>query len=76
MENTWVEKHPFEYDDLDKKWDSSVVYFDLMTGRKLYTGYLTSAGQPCKSRFVRGTDNHAWFCFHDTEQQTIFETRE
>lgn len=75
FENEWVTKEPFDYGDLDKKWDSQVSFYDSMKGIKYYDGYLTNDGKPCKTKFVRGTDNMAWFCFHNTEQQTIFETR-
>jgi len=75
FKNTWVVKHEFSYDELDTKWDKNVEYFDMVTGRKYYTGWITQEGKPCKSEFVRGTDNYIWACFHDTEQTTIFETR-
>ena len=75
FENTWVVKEPFDYDELDKKWDKSVEFYDFTKGIKYYTGYLDSNGKPVKSKTIRGTDNYAWYLFLDHEVETIFEVR-
>ena len=75
FENTWVVKEPFDYDELDKKWDKSVEFYDFTKGIKYYTGYLDSNGKPVKSKTIRGTDNFAWYLFLDHEVETIFEVR-
>lgn len=75
FKNLWVTKEPFGYDELDKKWDKNIEFYDCMKGIKYYTGYLTSDGKPCKTKFVRGTDNYAWYLFIDHETETTFETR-
>jgi len=73
--NEWVVKHPFDYDELDKKWDKQISFYDSMKGIKYYDGYLTNQGKPCKTEFVRGTDNYGWYLFQDYEYDTVFETR-
>jgi len=73
--NEWVVKHPFDYDELDKKWDKQVSFYDSMKGIKYYDGYLTNQGKPCKTEFVRGTDNYGWYLFQDYECDTTFQTR-
>lgn len=73
--NKWCEKIPFDYEELDKKWDSQVEFYDSMKGIKYYTGYIDSKGRPNKSKFVRGTDNYAFYLFRDYNCETVFETR-
>lgn len=73
--NKWCVKVPFDYDELDKKWDSQVEFYDSMKGIKYYTGFIDSRGRPNKSKFVRGTDNYAWYLFKEEEVATIFQTR-
>ena len=73
--NEWIVKHPFDYDELDKKWDKQISFYDSMKGIKYYDGYLTNQGKPCKTEFVRGTDNYGWYLFQNYECDTVFETR-
>lgn len=75
FENTWVSDHQFQYDEIDKKWDPQVKYFNLQTGVKHYEGYLTPSGQPTKAKFIRGVDDYCWYCFNrDDVSATIYET--
>ena len=73
--NEWVVKEPFDHDELDTKWDSQIEFYDSMKGIKYYTGYLTNQGKPCKTEFVRGTDNYAFYLFQNYECDTVYETR-
>ena len=73
--NEWVVKQPFDHDELDTKWDKNIEFYDSMKGIKYYTGYLTNQGKPCKTEFVRGTDNYAFYLFRKYNCETVFETR-
>lgn len=73
--NEWVIKQPFDYEELDKKWDGQIEWYDAMKGIKYYTGFLDSKGRPNKSKFVRGTDNYSWYLFGRGNATTVFETR-
>lgn len=75
FENTWVALEPFDHDELDKKWDKQIEWYDFTKGVKYYTGYLDSKGKPVKSKTIRGTDNFCWMLFRENECETIFETR-
>ena len=70
FKNKWVEKRPFEFDELERKWDNQVVYYDAVRGTKYYTGYITSNGKPCKSETVSGTDNYCWYYWEKDPQPT------
>lgn len=75
FENQWVTDYEFEYDELDKKWDKQVKFYDFNSGIKHYEGYLTTEGKPTKNKFVRGVEDYCWYLFHNTAQTTVFETR-
>lgn len=73
FKNTWVTRYEFDYEELDKKWDPQVEFFNMMTGVKEYTGYLTPDGKPHKSEFVRGVEDYCFYRFQDTPCNTFFE---
>lgn len=75
FKHKWVVKEPFDFDDLDKKWDRNIEFYDSMKGIKYYTGWLSSDGKPKKQEIERSTDNFAFYCFQKEPCKTIFETR-
>ena len=75
FENKWKVKVPFDYSELDPKWDRQVEFYDSMKGIKYYTGYIDTLGRPNKSKHVRGTDDYCWYLFTSDEVETVYQTR-
>lgn len=49
---------------------------DFVKGVIEYTGYWDNTkGKPAKSKYTRGVENHAWYCFMNTPTATIFKGR-
>jgi len=55
----------------------NITRVDHKIGREYYTGWWDSRGnKPAKSEYIRGTDNHCWFFWSDTNEcDTVFHTR-
>jgi len=71
--NEQVNMKPIKWDSLPEWARKFVCGSDAKIGVYYYTGWWDTLGdKPAKTKYTRGTDNYAWFCFESDATETKF----
>lgn len=75
--NEWVDDLEVKLTDDLKPWvKDKLKALDYQKGIGYYSGWVNSKGVPMKTRAVKSTENHAWYCFNGRfNGNTIFYGR-